>query len=355
LERCIASLESGKHAIAFSSGMAATSACIHLLKTGEHCLSIDDVYGGTQRYFRKIANPQHGILFDFIDFSDLDVIKKNIKQNTKMVWFESPTNPTLKVTDIKAVTELIKSINKEIIIVVDNTFMSPYNLRPLELGVDIVIESGTKYLGGHSDVVMGIIATNNDDLRERIFFVNKSMGSVPSPFDCYMLLRGLKTLSLRMERHNSNALKIAEYLETNKYVEKVLYAGLPKNQFHEIAKSQQKGFGGVVSFYIKGGLKQAKGFLENLKVFTLAESLGAVESLAESPALMTHASVPPEKRKELGIDDTLIRLSVGVEEADDLIKDIENALILSQNTNDTKNNNTNSTGISSKRKKINII
>ena len=220
----------------------------------------------------------------------------------------------------------IKELNKDIIIVVDNTFMSPYNVRPLDLGADIVMESATKYLGGHSDVVMGTISTNDDDLRERLYFISKSMGAVPSPFDCYLMLRGLKTLSIRMERINYNALKIAQYLENNtKYVESVIYGGLESNVYHIIAKKQQRGFGGIISFYVKGGLESAKLFLQSLKIFTLAESLGAVESLAESPALMTHASVTPEKRKELGISDNLIRLSIGIEEVEDLINDLNNA------------------------------
>jgi cystathionine gamma-lyase len=351
LERCLASIENGKYALAFASGMAATSACIHLLKTGDTCLSIDDVYGGTQRYFRKISAVQTGVEFDFIDFSDMELVKSMIKSTTKMVWLESPTNPTLKVTDIELVVKTVKSVNKDILIVVDNTFMSPYNMKPLDLGVDIVMESATKYLGGHSDVVMGVLACNSDELRERLYFISKSMGAVPSPFDCYLMLRGLKTLALRVERTNQNALKIAEYLEKNKkYVEGVLYAGLKSSPYHKIAKKQQKGFGGVISFYVKGGLEGAKTFLENVKIFTLAESLGAVESLAESPALMTHASVPSEKRKELGISDNLVRLSIGIEEVEDLIKDLDNAfskIVLINN--DTTSSNTN--GSSSKQKK----
>lgn len=326
LERCLAAIENAKYSLAFASGMAATSAIIHLLKTGDQVLSIDDVYGGTQRYFRKISNPQTGIEFQFTDFSDINILKNHITERTKMLWIESPTNPTLKVTDIELVVKTIKELNKDIIIVVDNTFMSPYNVRPLDLGADIVMESATKYLGGHSDVVMGTISTNDDDLRERLYFISKSMGAVPSPFDCYLMLRGLKTLSIRMERINYNALKIAQYLENNtKYVESVIYGGLESNVYHIIAKKQQRGFGGIISFYVKGGLESAKLFLQSLKIFTLAESLGAVESLAESPALMTHASVTPEKRKELGISDNLIRLSIGIEEVEDLINDLNNA------------------------------
>ena len=264
--------------------------------------------------------------FQFTDFSDINILKNHITERTKMLWIESPTNPTLKVTDIELVVKTIKELNKDIIIVVDNTFMSPYNVRPLDLGADIVMESATKYLGGHSDVVMGTISTNDDDLRERLYFISKSMGAVPSPFDCYLMLRGLKTLSIRMERINYNALKIAQYLENNtKYVESVIYGGLESNVYHIIAKKQQRGFGGIISFYVKGGLESAKLFLQSLKIFTLAESLGAVESLAESPALMTHASVTPEKRKELGISDNLIRLSIGIEEVEDLINDLNNA------------------------------
>lgn len=326
LERTMCGLHKGKYSLVWSSGMAATTGIISLVKTGDEVVSIDDVYGGTQRFFRKISHPQHGVLFTFIAFDDMETVRKSLSENTRMIWFESPTNPTLKTTDIEAVVKTVKEFNKDIIIVVDNTFMSPYNCNPLDFGVDIVVESATKYIGGHSDVVMGITTTNNKDIQDRLYFISKSTGGVPSPFDCYMALRGIKTLSIRIERQNSNALKIAQFLEKHKNVEKVLYPGLESSPYHKIAKKQQKGFGGLLSFYIKGGLEESKKFLTSLKIFILAESLGSVESLAEHPALMTHFSVPPEIRKELGIDDGLIRLAIGIEEVEDLIHDLDYSL-----------------------------
>jgi cystathionine gamma-lyase len=326
LERCIAALENGKHGMVFSSGMAAITAIIHMLTPGDELLCIDDVYGGVQRYFKRVCNPHTGINFTQIDLQDIELVKKNINSKTKILWMESPTNPILKVTDIELICKTVKEINKDILVVVDNTFMSPYNVKPLDLGADIVMESATKYLGGHSDVVMGVLATNSEDIYNKLFFISKNLGGVPSPFDCYLVLRGIKTLSLRMEKINSNALKVAEYLEKNKkYVEAVHFPGLKSSPFHKIAKKQQKGFGGVISFYVKGGAEEAKTLMNNCKIFTLAESLGAVESLIESPALMTHISVPPEKRKELGISDNMIRISVGIEDVEDLIKDLDNA------------------------------
>lgn len=323
-ERAIAACEKGKHAVAYSSGMAATTAAVHLLKQGDHVISIDDVYGGTQRYFRQTVHPTYGIDFDFVDMSDLAKIEAAIRPNTKMLWLESPTNPTLKVTDIAAVSAVAKKHN--LIVVVDNTFMSPYFQNPLTLGADVVVHSITKYINGHSDVVMGVVITNDDDIYTKLKFIQNGIGAVPSPFDSYLALRGLKTLHVRMAAHAKNAQAVAEYLEAHPAVEKVYYPGLPSHPQHAIAKKQASGFGGMITFYVKGGLEKARAFLETVEVFTLAESLGAVESLAESPAIMTHASVPKEHRELLGISDNLIRLSVGIEGLPDIIADLEKAL-----------------------------
>ena len=326
LERLYASLHGGNHALAFSSGCAATVACTNLIKSGEHVVCINDVYGGTQRFFRRISNPMHQIEYSFINMESMDVVKSSLTEKTRMVWVESPTNPTLKVTDIRALCKTVKAYNKDIIIVCDNTFLSPYNCKPLELGVDIVVESATKYLGGHSDVLMGLLSTSNKDLHDKLFFISKTTGGVPSPFDCFMAIRGIKTLHLRMERHNFNALEVAKFLEKHELIEKVYYNGLESNPYNKLALSQQKGCGGVVSALIKGDLVKTKSFLAKLSVFTLAESLGAVESLAEHPAMMTHNSVPKELRDELGIGDSFVRLSVGCEAIEDIIADLDNAL-----------------------------
>lgn len=323
-EKALAACEHGEYAVCYASGMAATTAVIHLLQSGDHVLSIDDVYGGTQRYFRKTVAPTYAIKFDFTDFGSPDVIEQAITPDTRMFWIESPTNPTLKISDIRACAELAKKHN--MLLVVDNTFMSPYFQNPLDLGADIVVHSITKYINGHSDVVMGVVVTNNEEINARLRFIQNGIGAVPSPFDCYLALRGLKTLHIRMAKHETNAMVIAEFLETHDQVEKVLYPGLPSHPQHEIAKKQCHGHGGMITFYVKGGLAKAKRVLENFKIFTLAESLGAVESLAESPAIMTHASVAPEIREKLGISDNLIRLSVGIEGLPDLIQDLDQAL-----------------------------
>ena len=323
-ERAMAGCEKAKHCSAFASGSAATSALLHLQNQGSHIISIDDVYGGTQRYFRRIAAPVYGFNFTFMDLSDPQKIEDAITPDTKMLWMETPTNPTLKISNIAQVAEITKKHG--ILLVVDNTFMSPYFQNPLENGADLVLHSVTKYIGGHSDVVSGVVCTNSDDLNEKLRFLQNGLGGVPSPFDCYMALRGLKTLHVRMEAAQRNALALATFLEQHEGVEKVLYPGLPSHPQHEIAKKQMHGFGAMITFYVKGGLKNAKRCLETMKVFTLAESLGAVESLAESPVIMTHASVPPEVRAQLGISDTLIRLSVGIESIADLLEDMDNAV-----------------------------
>jgi cystathionine gamma-lyase len=324
LERLIAGLESAKYSLIWSSGMATMMGIIHMLKTGDEVICIEDVYGGTQRYFKKISSIQQGINFKFMSFDDLDEVKKTFNEKTKMIWLESPTNPTLKTVDLEELVKITRNYRDDILIVVDNTFMSPYNCRPIEYGVDIVVESATKYIGGHSDLIMGMTSTNSKEIQDKLYFIHKSIGAVPAPFDCYMAIRGIKTLSLRMERQNSNSMKIAKYLETQSHVEKVFYPGLESSPYHKIAKKQQKGFGGIVSFVLKGDLDQTKKFISSLKIFTLAESLGSVESLVNHPGLMTHMSVPEDVRKYLGIGDGFIRLAIGIEEIDDLIEDLEN-------------------------------
>ncbi|KAI9914052.1 hypothetical protein PsorP6_006426 [Peronosclerospora sorghi] len=325
LERALAACEKGRAAVCFSSGMAAITAVTHLLETGDHVICIDDVYGGTQRYFRQTVIPTYGLAFDFTDFSDLTAVDKLVRPGkSKLLWLESPTNPTLKITDISAVAQLAKK--HDLLLAVDNTFMSPYFQTPLTLGADLVVHSLTKYINGHSDVVGGVVVTNADDLATKLRFIQNGLGAVPAPFDCYMALRGLKTLHVRMAQHAHNAQAVAKYLEAHPAVEKVCYPGLSSHPQHELAKKQASGFGGMVTFYVHGGLPKARAFLEHLQVFTLAESLGAVESLAESPAIMTHASVPPAIRQELGISDNLIRLSVGIEGLPDIIADLERAL-----------------------------
>ncbi len=321
-EKCLASLENCKFGYAFASGCAASTTIIMMLKAGDHVICSDDVYGGTFRLFDKVIQDK-GISFDYVDLTKTDLIKAKIKSNTKMIWIETPTNPLMKVVDIQAVTKIANS--KKIWTVVDNTFMSPYFQNPTDLGATMTYHSTTKYIGGHSDVIGGFVSTNDKDVAEKLKFLQKSIGAVPSPFDCYLAMRSLKTLAVRMEAHAKNAQAIAEFLEKHPKVEKVFYPGLKSHPQHVIAKKQTSGFGGMMSFYIKGGLKEAKTFLENVKIFALAESLGGVESLIEHPAIMTHASVPAKNRKALGIDDTLIRLSVGIENEKDLIEDLKGA------------------------------
>ncbi|CAK8676136.1 unnamed protein product [Clavelina lepadiformis] len=324
LETCVAALEGAKYGLAFASGLAATMTIINTLKAGDHVISTDDVYGGTNRYFQKIAS-KFGLEFSFVDFTNLDNVKNALRPNTKIVWVETPTNPTMKVTDVRGVADLIKS-QEGSIMVVDNTFMSSYFQRPLNLGADIVLHSATKYMNGHSDVVMGLLATSSDEIYKKLSFLQYATGPVPSPFDCYLVNRGLKTLAVRMERHQKNAIAVATYLEQNSNVIKVKYPGLPSHPQYEIMKKQATGCSGMIAFWLKGDLKTANVFLRSLKVFTLAESLGGFESLAEHPAIMTHASVPPEQREKLEIGDNFIRLSCGIEEADDLINDLDQAI-----------------------------
>lgn len=323
-EKAMAGVEYAKYGLAFSSGCAAMTCILLLLKHGDHVICCDDVYGGTQRFMRKIAEDKGMLKFTFVDMTNPDNIVKQIQPNTKLIWIETPTNPTLKVCDIEAICKLAKE--KEIITVVDNTFCTPYLQSPLQLGADICVNSATKYIGGHSDVLMGTVTLNDTKLCEQLKFLAKSFGGVPGPFDCYMALRGLKTLKVRMEQHCKNAMVIAKFLEKHAKVEKVVYPGLESHPQHEIAKKQMRGFGGMITFYLKGGLEESRKFLSNLKVMTLAESLGGVESLIECPAVMTHGSVPAEVRKELGILDNMIRVSVGIEDIEDLVEDVEQAL-----------------------------
>jgi cystathionine gamma-lyase len=322
-QECLAALEGGKYALAFASGLATTDCILHTLKPGDHVVCGDDVYGGTYRIFERVYKPM-GIQFDFIDLTDLKKADAAFKTNTKLLWLETPTNPTLKLVDIAALSEIARK--KGAISVVDNTFMSAYFQKPLSLGADIVVHSVTKYMNGHSDVVGGCLVTHHDALYEKLKFFQNAVGAVPAPMDCFLVMRGLKTLHVRMERHEQNAKKIADYLEKHPKVERVIYPGLKSHPQHELAKKQMTGFGGMITFFLKGGLPEARSFLERVKLFTLAESLGGVESLVEHPAIMTHASVPAEMRAQLGIKDTLVRVSCGIEDVADLISDLEQAL-----------------------------
>lgn len=323
LEECLASIEFAKHAVCFSSGLGATTALLGLFNSGDHIICGDDIYGGTNRFFSKLAS-KFGIEASFVDATKLELIEQAVKPNTKMIWIETPTNPTLKVIDIKAVSKITKKHN--ILLVVDNTFLTSFFQRPLELGADISIYSLTKYMNGHSDVIMGAAVLNNEDLCEKLRFLQNAMGIVPSPFDCSMVNRSLKTLSLRMREHNKNGLLVANFLEKHPKVTKVVHPGLVSHPQHELFKKQTSGHSGMVSFYLKGGLEESKKFLGALKVFTLAESLGGYESLAELPSVMTHASVPDEQRAMLGITDNLVRLSVGLEDVEDILADLAEAL-----------------------------
>lgn len=326
LEVCMADLEAGGAGFAFASGMAATATILELLDSGDHVISMDDVYGGTYRLFENVRKRSAGIDFSFANLSDIESLRASLKPNTKMIWVESPSNPLLKIVDLRQVSAFAKEHG--LITVCDNTFCSPYIQKPLELGFDLVVHSATKYLNGHSDVVGGIAVSSaqREDLAEQLGYLSNSIGSIMSPFDSFLVLRSLKTLSVRMERHCQNASEVSGFLESHSGVERVYYPGLASHPNHEVAKSQMNGFGGMVTAVLKGGLGSATKFLERTELFTLAESLGGVESLIEHPAIMTHASIPPEIRKELGIDDGLVRLSVGIEAVEDLIQDLDKAL-----------------------------
>ena len=322
-EACLANLEGGKHGFAFASGCAASTTILHLLKAGDHVIAGDDMYGGSFRLMDKVIR-HNGIDFSFVDLTNPENFSKAVKPNTKMLWLETPTNPMLKLVDIRKLSALAKA--KGVITVVDNTFMSPYFQRPLELGATIVVHSTTKYINGHSDMVGGALVVSDDQLAEKIQFLSNSMGGIQGAFDSFLAMRSLKTLPIRMKAHASGAMTMAKHLEKHPKVERVIFPGLESHPQHALAKEQMSGFGGMITFYVKGGLSAARVLLENVRIFALAESLGGVESLIEHPAIMTHASVPAETRKQLGIDDALVRLSVGIEDIDDLVRDIDQAL-----------------------------
>ena len=344
LQAQLAALESAEHALVFSSGLAAIDAVLNLLRAGDHVVAGDDLYGGTYRIFTKVA-AHRGIEFSFVDVGDAEALRAAMRPNTRLVWFESPTNPMLRVVDIAQVARVAREAGA--LIAVDNTFLSPYFQRPIELGADIVMHSMTKYLNGHSDVVMGALMFNErelggppradaggeerpgsegETLYSKLKFLQNAVGAVPGPFDCFLVLRGLKTLAVRMQRHAENAQRVAEFLEGHEKVERVLYPGLPSHPQHEIAVRQTDGHGGMLTFLVRGGLDETRRFLEAVQLFTLAESLGGVESLIEHPAIMTHASIPAELRREIGILDNLVRVSVGIEDVRDLIADLDRAL-----------------------------
>ena len=323
-ENCIADLESGTAGFAFASGMAATATVLELLDTGDHVVAMDDLYGGTFRLFHNVRRRSAGLEFDYVDMTKPENFEKAIKPNTKMVWVETPTNPMLKLVDLQKIIDI--AAERGIIAVCDNTFATPWAQRPLEYGFDVVVHSATKYINGHSDMVGGVVVVNDDELKERMAYLQNSIGGVQGPFDSFFALRSLKTLALRMERHNENAQQIAEWLEKHPKIGRVIYPGLASHPQHDLAKRQMKGGGGMISIDIKGDFVEAKKFLQKLEVFSLAESLGGVESLVNHPAIMTHASVPKERRDELGITDNLVRLSVGIEDVEDLVADLEQAL-----------------------------
>ena len=323
-ERCVADLESGSHGFAFASGMAAIGTALELIDSGSHVIAMDDLYGGTRRLFSGVRERSAGLEFSYVDMSDASLVADALRDNTRMIWIETPSNPLLKLVDLKAVTGIAR--NREILVVCDNTFATPYLQRPLEMCCDIVMHSATKFLNGHSDMVGGILATADAGIAERLAYLQNSIGAVAGPFDSFLALRGLKTLDVRMERHCKSAMAIAAWLEQDPRVERVLYPGLESHPQHDLARQQMPGFGGIVTFFIKGDLADARRFLERCEVFSLAESLGGVESLVDHPAIMTHASVLEAERAKLGISDQLIRLSVGIEGLDDLIADLDHAL-----------------------------
>jgi cystathionine gamma-lyase len=324
LETCLASLDGGRFGLAFASGMAAEDTLLHLFAVGDHVVASDDVYGGTFRLFHRVLE-RAGLRFTFVDGTRTENIESALEERTRLIWLESPTNPLLKLIDIAAVARVAHQHG--ILVVVDNTFASPYCQRPLELGADVVHYSTTKYLGGHSDVVGGALVTSDEELSERLKFLQNAVGGVPGPFDSWLVLRGLKTLAVRMRQHSTNGLEVACFLEQHPQVKRVHYPGLASHPQYGLAQRQMVGgFGGMLSFEVRGGVEAAREVARRTRLFTLAESLGGVESLIELPALMTHASLPPERRAEIGIDDGLIRLSVGIEESEDLIADLHGAL-----------------------------
>ena len=325
LQNSFASLENAKYGVAFSSGLAAIDAIIKLLSPGDEVISTNDLYGGTFRLFTKVFE-KYGVKFHFTSLHNVSDVESLINENTKVIWAETPTNPMINIFDIKALSIISKA--KNLLLVVDNTFASPYLQNPINLGADIVMHSATKYLAGHSDVVLGALMLNDDEIAEKLYFIQNASGAVPGPQDCFLTLRGIKTLHVRMQRHCENAQKVANFLNNHEMVEKVYWPGLYSHKNHDVAKKQMSGFGGMLSFRIKDFNKQQTiKFLEKLHLFTLAESLGGVESLCGHPATMTHASIPEEEREKSGVTDSLIRLSVGIEDIDDLIDDLKNAFL----------------------------
>jgi cystathionine gamma-lyase len=323
-ERCIADLESGTQGFAFASGLAAIATILELLDSWDHVIATEDIYGGSFRLFDQVRKRSAALHFSFVDMSDLSAIEKAIRPNTRMIWIETPTNPLLRLADLASIAALAGK--HRLLAVADNTFASPFAQRPLESGIDIVMHSTTKYLNGHSDIIGGCVVVKNDELGEKLKFLQNAIGSIAGPFDSFLALRGLKTLALRMERHCSNAMTIARWLEKNSKVTRVLYPGLESHPQHALAKRQMSAFGGIVTFVVNGDLSATRRVLERTDLFTLAESLGGVESLIEHPAIMTHASIPAHKRDQIGISDSLVRLSVGIEDPDDLIADLDMAL-----------------------------
>lgn len=326
-ERSVANLEGGTHGYAFASGMAATSTILEILDSGDHVVAMDDLYGGSFRLFDKVRERSAGLQFSYVDLADLSAFEASLTAETRMVWIETPSNPMMKLVDIAAIVKIARAKRDDMIVVVDNTFATPYNQRPLELGADIVMHSATKYLNGHSDMVGGIaVVGERADLVEKMTFLQNAVGAIAGPFDSYLALRGVKTLALRMRQHNEAALEIAQWLEAHPRVRKVIHPGLASHPQHELAKRQMSGFGGMISIFLEGDLESARKFLEAVEIFALAESLGGVESLIEHPAIMTHASIPKENREKLGIHDNFVRISVGIEDVADLIADLDQAL-----------------------------
>lgn len=323
-ERCIADLENGARAFAFSSGMAAIATALELIPSGSHVVAMDDVYGGTYRLFERVRKDSAALTFSYVDLTEPQALLAALTPQTRLVWIETPTNPMLKIVDIEAIAGLLRG--RGVLLGCDNTFASPYCQRPLDHGADIVMHSATKYIAGHSDVVGGLLVVKNQALADRLQFLQNSIGAIQGPFDSFLALRGVKTLALRVERASANAQALAEWLESHPAVSRCLYPGLKSHPGHAVARRQMDAFGGMVTFTLKGGLEAAKTLLERVEIATLAESLGGVESLIEHPGIMTHASVPPERRRELGVYDSLIRLSVGVEHLDDLRADLTQAL-----------------------------
>ncbi|CBY31200.1 unnamed protein product [Oikopleura dioica] len=326
LEKSIAKLENAKHGFAFASGMAAITACVQFLaKSGDHVICADDVYGGTNWYFSNIAK-QNGLNVEMLNLRDISGLTKKVNKKTKLVLFETVTNPLIKVNDVSTIAKAVHEINKDCLVIIDNTFLTPWNMRPLEHGADVVLHSASKYINGHSDCVCGLVATSNDSVRDALFGAQVYLGGVPSPFDSFLVSRGMKTLHLRMPRHYENALKIAKWLQTNEKIEKIWYPGLESHEGYEVLKKLSRTAGGLITFTIKGSEEQARRFLQSTKLISLAVSLGGYESLAQHPYSMTHANVTEEHKKKIGITKNMIRLSVGLENVDDLINDIENAI-----------------------------